>query len=95
MTREQERERLLDQAVYDGRISGGLRDHYSQCFDADPAGTRAFLARLGYAATQEQEPSKTATVPAGYPETLLSDTERTNLDAIRAGKRHSYIVNGG
>jgi len=96
-TRPTEREKLLDQAIYDGRISAGMRAHYGQCFDADADGTRAFLSKLGPASTAARAtPAASGAQTAhDYPESLLTDTERRNLAAVRAGQRHSYIVNGG
>jgi hypothetical protein len=83
-----EREALLDQAIYDGRISAGLRDHYARCFDADPAGTRAFLAKLAGATGSDAGAED-------YPDSFLSEGERKRVAAAKEGRQYSRIIHGG
>ena len=86
-----EREDLLDQAIFDGRIPAGLRAHYAQCFDADPAGTRAYLAKLGAAATPTAAPAESD----AYPASALTSAERTSIEAARSGRRGGGFMLGG
>jgi hypothetical protein len=44
--RVQRRDRLIEQAVVDGRILGERRDHYRNAWDRDPFGTEQLLASL-------------------------------------------------
>lgn len=42
-----DKDEILDHAVYTGVISAGLRDHFSALWEADPEGTRRYLHNLG------------------------------------------------
>jgi hypothetical protein len=88
-----EREGLLDQAIHDGRISANLRDHYKRCYDADPAGTRAFFTRLGVRATNASSP--TPSEADEYPTDHLSPAEREAIEKSRRGERTGVFVEGG
>jgi hypothetical protein len=44
---ETARENLLDHAVRAGVINAGMRGHYQAAYEADPAGTKAFLRKIG------------------------------------------------
>ncbi len=88
------REALLDEAMHQGVIGGGLRAHYGECYDADPEGTRAYLRGLGLRDGGTAVAS--AAVPAdGYDESYLSPAERGRITAARDGRQPSRIVNGG
>jgi hypothetical protein len=82
------REDLLDHAVHAGVINAGMRSHYAAAYDADPAGTREFLGKLGLR-------SEASAAPEDYPDSMLTDSERANLAAAREGRQPNRIVNGG
>ena len=97
-----ERENLLDRAVHAGVISSNLRAHYSQAFDADPAGTRAFLGKIGLraeaapAASPAPTPAASAASgPEDYDQSLLTDGERARIQAAREGKQPGGFIHGG
>jgi hypothetical protein len=85
-----EREDLLDQAIHGGVINAGMRAHYQRAFDADPGGTRAFLASIGLRA----EAASAASEPDEYLNTL-TDNEQRRIAAARDGRPTSRFVNGG
>jgi hypothetical protein len=88
------RESLLDEAMHQGVIGGGLRAHYGECYDADPEGTRAYLRGLGL--RDGGTAAASAAVPSdGYDESRLSPAERTRITAAREGRQPSRIINGG
>lgn len=88
-----DREALLDAAMHQGVIGGGLRDHYAQCYDADPEGTRSYLQSLGLRGSTPGTASASASQE--YVDTHLSSAERQRIAAAREGRQHSRIVNGG
>jgi hypothetical protein len=83
-----DREALLDEAVHQGVIGGALRTHYAACFDADPQGTRNYLAGIGLVTRAA------ATPPDQYLDTHLSTRERERIAAAREGKG-PRVINGG
>ena len=83
-----DRETLLDEAVHQGVIGGALRAHYAACFDADPQGTRNYLAGIGLVTRAAATPSDE------YLDTHLSTRERERIAAAREGKG-SRVINGG
>lgn len=88
------REALLDEAMHQGVIGGGLRAHYAECFDADPEGTRNYLRGLGL--RDGGTAAASAAAPAdGYDESRLSPAERSRITAAREGRQPSRIINGG
>ncbi len=88
------REALLDEAMHQGVIGGGLRDHYAACYDADPEGTRNYLRGLGL--RDGGTASASAALPAdGYDESYLAPAERKRITAAREGRQPSRIINGG
>lgn len=90
-----EREDLLDQAIYDGRINAGMRGYYAQCFDADPAGTRAFLGKMGHNPAASAPVAQPAPADDSYPESMLTNAERARVAAAREGRQPRRIVEGG
>ncbi|HEX4186640.1 MAG TPA: hypothetical protein VHY83_01965 [Solirubrobacteraceae bacterium] len=84
-----DREALLDNAVHAGVISEGMRKHYATAYDADPAGCRAFLGKLGL---RTETTASTAEPEDAYPDSLLSPQERQRVAAAREGRQHSRIV---
>jgi hypothetical protein len=90
-----EREALLDQAIHAGLINAGMRGHYAQCFDADPTGTRTYLAQLGH--SQAPVPAAQGAAASGddYPEGMLTNVERSRVAAAREGRPYGRIISGG
>ena len=92
------RERLLDRAVLCGVIGNHMRSHYASAYDADPSGTRAFLASIGLRdEAAEVHPTVQASPAASaasesYDPSMLTDGERANLQAAREGRPHTRIV---
>jgi hypothetical protein len=90
------REVLLDEAMHQGVIGGGLRAHYADCYDSDPEGTRAYLRGLGLRDGGTAAASAATAAPAdGYDESQLSPAERNRITAARDGRQPSRIINGG
>jgi hypothetical protein len=88
------REALLDEAMHQGVIGGGLRAHYAECYDSDPEGTRSYLRGLGL--RDGGTAAASAAVPAdGYDESRLSPAERNRITAAREGRQPSRVINGG
>jgi hypothetical protein len=90
-----DRESLLDRAIHAGVISTGLRSHYAAACDADPAGTRAFLGKIGLRTEAATPAVSTAPGPEEYDRSLLTDRERARIAAAREGRSHARIVCGG
>jgi hypothetical protein len=89
-----DREALLDAAMHQGVIGGGLRAHYAECYDNDPVGTRSYLQSLGLRGGGTHSASAAAASDQ-YDESALSNAERGRIAAAREGRRPSQIVNGG
>jgi hypothetical protein len=91
-----DREALLDAAMHQGVIGGGLRAHYAECYDNDPEGTRSYLQSLGLRGGGAHSATAAATATSDqYDESALSKAERGRIEAAREGRRPSQIVNGG
>lgn len=90
------RERLLNAAVAAGKFPTSRRKHYSDCYDADPAGTAAVIN--GLAAVQTDPRALVAQaeldkLPAYNPD-WLSYPERRRLANVAAGGRPPQIEFG-
>ena len=77
-----DREALLDAAMHEGVIGGGLRAHYAECYDSDPEGTRSYLQSLGLRGGGAHSASAAATSDR-YDERYLSEAERSGIEAAR------------
>jgi hypothetical protein len=89
-----DREALLDAAMHQGVIGGGLRAHYGECYDADPEGTRSYLQGLGLRDGGVQPASSAASSDA-YDESALSRSERRRITAAREGRQSTQVISGG
>jgi hypothetical protein len=89
------RENLIDRAVHAGVINEGMRRYYRQAFDADPAGTRAFLGKIGLRGEAASATQAAGTGPDEYDDALLTPGERQRIAAAREGKPQGRFINGG
>jgi hypothetical protein len=88
-------DQVLDQAIHQGVINAGMRGHYQTLLQSDPAGTRAFLAKLGLSdigASYQQ--AAAASNDEEYLPGALTKAEQDRVTAAREG-RTSVFVNGG
>jgi hypothetical protein len=65
-----DRESLLDRAVHAGVVNQGMRAHYAAAYDADPAGCRAYLGKLGL--RDEDATALSAPAPEAKPSRLVN-----------------------
>jgi hypothetical protein len=84
-----ERERLLNAAVAAGKFPVSRRKHYSDRFDADPAGTAAVVAGLAAIQTDPHAATVAAQLDklGPYNERWLNDPERRRIANAQAGGR--------
>jgi hypothetical protein len=76
----------LDRAIHAGVINAGMRAHYAQAYDADPAYCRQFLGKLGLRGEAQSSDD-------GYGG-LLTPAEQERVAAAREGKRPRFISGG-
>jgi hypothetical protein len=82
------RDTLIREALRTGKIVSSRVQFWSQQFDADPDGTKAWLARLTPAANLTASVAPAGSQASdGYDSSWLSPTERARVNTARSGQR--------